>query len=539
MSVSGNEIGDLLLDIGLITPEELETAHQEQCRSGERLTMVLEKLGLVSNNQLKDALELQFGVNYVSLSKHPPAREIVELLPEEIRLKHKVLPIAQNGNQYTIAMVDPDDLIAIDALKIQLKSGQLKKLVCTADDFEFVSQLMSAPASEPEPQAIEVISEKPVKTAAKNASPSKVPARKHLSSLFQDDDDDDLLEPLPKAEQPPSNGKEAPPQEPLPLVAPEPEVTAEAVPEPVVEPPPAPPAVPASDSDFLLKEQQIALEIPKTMEIMETVLSSVATHLVDIAPSLDQDPRRQLLEEVVESEFADLDNLDFMEPLAIQTEAQIKEAEALAKTEETLVEATEPLTLSEEAPIQEATEETAASLVAQMEEPEAPESTDAESVSQSEAPEAAAASEDMEVAAAEEKEEEILPQQAPAVAPSQVPAKAVQQPGEQLMSLARDIVTKAIQQKWSDIHLEPEQSAMSLRYFKSGEVLADCKLPIQINQPLAGSYKRMVGLDAAESRRPQDKKQSLNIAETDIELRVTTMPSEFGEMIAISIRYLT
>ncbi|HNG21754.1 MAG TPA: ATPase, T2SS/T4P/T4SS family, partial [Candidatus Obscuribacter sp.] len=100
-------------------------------------------------------------------------------------------------------------------------------------------------------------------------------------------------------------------------------------------------------------------------------------------------------------------------------------------------------------------------------------------------------------------------------------------------------VTKAIQQKWSDIHLEPEQSAMSLRYFKSGEVLADCKLPIQINQPLAGSYKRMVGLDAAESKRPQDKKQSLNIAETDIELRVTTMPSEFGEMIAISIRYLT
>ena len=266
------------------------------------------------------------------------------------------------------------------------------------------------------------------------------------------------------------------------------------------------------------------------------MLSSVATHLVDIAPSLDQDPRRQLLEEVVESEFADLDNLDFMEPLAIETEAEIKEAEGPVKTEETLVDTTEPLTASEERTAQEATEETAASLVAQMEEPEAPEITAAEPASQAEAPEA---SEDKETAPAEEKKEETPPQQAPAVAPSQVPAKAVQQPGEQLMSLARDIVTKAIQQKWSDIHLEPEQSAMSLRYFKSGEVLADCKLPIQINQPLAGSYKRMVGLDAAESRRPQDKKQSLNIAETDIELRVTTMPSEFGEMIAISIRYLT
>ena len=60
MSVSGNEIGDLLVDIGLISQEELEKAHLEQTRSGERLTIVLEKLGLVSNNQLKDALELQF-----------------------------------------------------------------------------------------------------------------------------------------------------------------------------------------------------------------------------------------------------------------------------------------------------------------------------------------------------------------------------------------------------------------------------------------------------------------------------------------------
>ncbi|HNA74986.1 MAG TPA: hypothetical protein PKW73_16665, partial [Candidatus Obscuribacter sp.] len=255
MSVSGNEIGDLLLDIGLITPEELETAHQEQCRSGERLTMVLEKLGLVSNNQLKDALELQFGVNYVSLSKHPPAREIVELLPEEIRLKHKVLPIAHNGNQYTIAMVNPDDLIAIDALKIQLKSGQLKKLVCTADDFEFVSQLMSAPAREAEPQTIAVVSEKPVKAPAKSVSPSKVPARKHLTSLFQDDDEDDLLEPLPTPAPPPANGKEAPPPEPEPEPEPTAEAAAEAVPEPEAEPDPAPKAIPSSDSDFLLKEQ--------------------------------------------------------------------------------------------------------------------------------------------------------------------------------------------------------------------------------------------------------------------------------------------
>lgn len=105
------------------------------------------------------------------------------------------------------------------------------------------------------------------------------------------------------------------------------------------------------------------------------------------------------------------------------------------------------------------------------------------------------------------------------------------------MSLARDIVSKAVQQKWSDIHLEPEQSTMSLRYFKSGELLADCKLPLQINQPLAGSYKKMAGLDARVSGRPQDKRFATTLNDITVELRVTTMPSDFGEMIAISIKY--
>lgn len=189
MSVSGNEIGDLLVDIGLITPEELENAHLEQARTGERLTLVLDKLGLVSNNQLKDALELQFGVNYVSLSKNPPKKEIVELLPEETRTKYRVLPIAQSGTQYTIAMVDPDDMIALDTLRIQLKSGNLKKVVCTADDFEFVSKLLSEP--EPEPVAEPVAAEVKLEVPAKKGKPGKIPARKQLANLFDDDDDDE------------------------------------------------------------------------------------------------------------------------------------------------------------------------------------------------------------------------------------------------------------------------------------------------------------------------------------------------------------
>ena len=122
MSSTVSAIGQQLLDLELISEEQLMTAQNEQTRTGERLTVVLEQLGYITYNQLKDTLELQFGVNFVSFSRTAPDPDIARAIPQEIARKYKILPMQQQGTHYTVAMVDPDDAIALDQVRSQLKT---------------------------------------------------------------------------------------------------------------------------------------------------------------------------------------------------------------------------------------------------------------------------------------------------------------------------------------------------------------------------------------------------------------------------------
>ncbi len=142
MSVGNNEIGELLIDLGLITTEQLADAVKEQEESGDRLTLVLSRLGLITERQLKDALELQYGVNFINLSSNPPEEEFVRMVAEDVLRKYRFVPVSKSGAQFTVAMVDPDDLIAADAVRQNLQSGNFKKLVCTADDFNHLMYLV-------------------------------------------------------------------------------------------------------------------------------------------------------------------------------------------------------------------------------------------------------------------------------------------------------------------------------------------------------------------------------------------------------------
>ncbi|MEZ4535831.1 MAG: hypothetical protein R3D26_12655 [Cyanobacteriota/Melainabacteria group bacterium] len=193
MSAVGNEIGELLIDLGYITSEQLSEALTEQEQSGDRITLVLSRLGLVSERQLKDALELQFGVNYINLSLNRPEPDTIKLIPEEVARKYRFVPVAVTGEQYSVAMVDPDDLIAADAVKESLGSEHFKKLVCTADDFDYLlyqtyeNAVTESDAEEDTGEVEENGFDPDPATEAVTERPSK-----KISSLFDADDEDDL-----------------------------------------------------------------------------------------------------------------------------------------------------------------------------------------------------------------------------------------------------------------------------------------------------------------------------------------------------------
>lgn len=136
MALIKKEIGELLVDNGLITLDELKLVQQERLKTGEPISLILSRLGLANEKHLKSALEIQFGVNYVSLSKVSPASECLQLLPEKVMRQHQVVPIEQDENKLTLAMVNPNNLLALDDIKYRLRGVQIQPTVCTEDDFQ-------------------------------------------------------------------------------------------------------------------------------------------------------------------------------------------------------------------------------------------------------------------------------------------------------------------------------------------------------------------------------------------------------------------
>ncbi len=136
MALVKKEIGELLVENGLITPEEWEQVQMERQKTGEPVSLILSKLGLATENHVKNALELQYGVNYVSLAKTDTGEDALSLLPEAVMRLHQVVPLNRDGNRLTIAMVNPNNLMALDDIKVRLKGTQIKPVVCTEDDFQ-------------------------------------------------------------------------------------------------------------------------------------------------------------------------------------------------------------------------------------------------------------------------------------------------------------------------------------------------------------------------------------------------------------------
>jgi type IV pilus assembly protein PilB len=138
------EIGELLVDNGLITSDELKIVQQERMRTGEPISLILSRLGLANETHLKNALEIQFGVNYVSLAKTKVQNEVLQLLPEKLIRQHQVVPIIQEDNTLTVAMVNPNNLLAMDDIKYRLRGMQIKPVVCTEDDFQHFMETIYA-----------------------------------------------------------------------------------------------------------------------------------------------------------------------------------------------------------------------------------------------------------------------------------------------------------------------------------------------------------------------------------------------------------
>jgi len=116
-NVVQDRLGDLFVREGLITEEQLQEALREARLTKTRIGYTLVKLGFVVEDELTRALAKQFRVPAVDLEKVKVEEKILRLLPEEVAMKHRVLPLRKVGRTLTVAMSNPTDVGALDNLR--------------------------------------------------------------------------------------------------------------------------------------------------------------------------------------------------------------------------------------------------------------------------------------------------------------------------------------------------------------------------------------------------------------------------------------
>lgn len=114
------KIGQMLLQAGLITREQLELALKQQRAEGGRLGYNLVKLKAISEADLNENLAKQHRVESVNLDEMDIDSEIVKLIPPEVARRYEVVPIGREGKVLVVAMADPDNLFAIDDLRFSV-----------------------------------------------------------------------------------------------------------------------------------------------------------------------------------------------------------------------------------------------------------------------------------------------------------------------------------------------------------------------------------------------------------------------------------
>src|SRR5260370_28655222 len=101
----------------VISPEEIGQAIRMQKESGSRLGSALVKLGFLSDEDVTNFLSRQYGVPAINLSYFEIDGSVVKLVPYDTAKRYQILPLSRVGASLTIAMVDPTNVFAMDAIK--------------------------------------------------------------------------------------------------------------------------------------------------------------------------------------------------------------------------------------------------------------------------------------------------------------------------------------------------------------------------------------------------------------------------------------
>ncbi len=125
-----NQLGALLIARGLLTPEQLDAALEDQERTHRSLGRILIDQGLVSEAGLVSTLAAQLGLDYVDVADYAVDPAATTLITDSLARRYQALPLGWEDGRLVVAMADPSNVFAVDDIRT-ITGADVKMVVST------------------------------------------------------------------------------------------------------------------------------------------------------------------------------------------------------------------------------------------------------------------------------------------------------------------------------------------------------------------------------------------------------------------------
>ncbi len=182
-------LGDLLVEKGLITEDQLILALQEQKKLGRKLGSTLVELGMIDEQSILNLLSSQLAIPLVDLRNYTYDENVVRTLSESIARRYRAIVLEDRASDYLVGMADPTDLYALDEIQEKLSKPVSQAIVREGDllqTFDKVYRRTEEISALAEELGQELSSGSAELTNLLQAEMTDAPVAKLLQSIFED-----------------------------------------------------------------------------------------------------------------------------------------------------------------------------------------------------------------------------------------------------------------------------------------------------------------------------------------------------------------
>ncbi len=131
---SKKRLGEMLVEAGLMTDEQLKQAVIDHKRNNMKLGQFLVREGIVGGSQIADLISRQLKIEKYHPDNYPIDMGLIDTLPLEMAQKYQCVPLAKTSYLLTLAMTDPTDINALDAIEVYTNM-EVEPVICTYQEW--------------------------------------------------------------------------------------------------------------------------------------------------------------------------------------------------------------------------------------------------------------------------------------------------------------------------------------------------------------------------------------------------------------------